>query len=78
MTFEKYQTQYSVDNTFINHGAHRVALMAQTEVRYFSGTGLIHTDDTVRYPHRFRELVEFVSLEEYEQNEEYFNIEITE
>ena len=74
----EYDPQVSVDNTSINVGAHRVVLMAQYRVRYYSGNQLVKTDDTVRYLHRYNSLVEFVSLEEYEKNEEYFNIEITE
>jgi len=74
----EYTPQVSVENTSINVGAHRVALMAMYEVRYYSGDSLVKTDKAVRYLHRFKSLVEFVSLEEYEQNEEYFNIEITE
>lgn len=74
----EYDPQVSVDNTSINVGAHRVVLMAQYQVRYYSGNQLVKTDNTVRYLHRYKDLVEFVSLEEYEKNEEYFNIEITE
>lgn len=77
-TLAEYTPQVSVENTSINVGAHRVALMAMSEVRYYSGDSLVKKDETVRYLHRFKNLVEFVSLEEYEKNEEYFNIEITE
>lgn len=74
-----YDPQYSVDNTTVNLGAHRVELLYQKEVRYYDSSGdLIHRDETPRIIHRFREVIQFVSLEEYEQNEQYFNIEITE
>jgi hypothetical protein len=73
-----YDPQFSVDNTTINVGAHRVAVMAQIQTRYFSGDQLVKKDETPRVLHRFQQLIEFVSLEEYELKEEYFNIDITE
>ena len=74
----KYDPQFSVDNTTINVGAHRVELMYQQETRYYSVNGLERTDQDPRVLHRYQEKVQFVSLEEYEKNEQYFNIEITE
>lgn len=73
-----YDPQYSVDNTAISVGAHRVVLMYQREVRYYTEDGLEYTDETDRVIHRFQDVVQFVSLEEYEQNLSQFNIEITE
>lgn len=78
VTLEEYDPQFSVDNTFANVGAHRVGFMAQYRVRYYAKDGLVRTDRTLRLPHRFQRTVEFVSLEEYEKKEEFFNIEITE
>lgn len=78
VTLKEYDPQFSVDNTTINVGAHRVELMYQKEVRYYSADGLYKTDTNARVLHRFKEVVQFVSLEEYEQNSDYFNIEITE
>jgi hypothetical protein len=78
ITLAEYDPQFSVDNTTINVGAHRVALMYQKETRYYSADGLEVTDTTSRVIHRFKEVVQFVSLAEYEQNADYFNIEITE
>ena len=78
LNLDEYDPQFSVDNTSINVGAHRVALMYQRRVRYYSANGLVRTDTTPRVLHRFKSVVEFVSLDEYEQNEAYFNIEITE
>ena len=78
LTLQDYDPQFSVDNTSINVGAHRVDLMYQKETRYYSAAGLERRDTTPRVLHRFREVVQFVSLEEYEQNQDYFNIEITE
>ncbi len=72
-----YNPQHSVDNTTINVGAHRVELLLQTETRYYSGNDLISTDPTDRVIHRFHELVQFVSLEEYELNSDEYNIDIT-
>ena len=78
VTLKDYDPQFSVDNTTINVGAHRVELMFQKEVRYYTAEGLQRTDTTPRVLHRFKEVVQFVSLSEYEQNSDYFNIEITE
>jgi hypothetical protein len=78
ITLENYNPEFSVANTTINVGAHRVELMYQKEVRYYSANGLERTDTTPRVLHRFKEVIQFVSLAEYEQNSDYFNIEITE
>lgn len=78
VSLKDYDPQFSVDNTTINVGAHRVELMFQKEVRYYTAEGLQRTDQTPRVLHRFKEVVQFVSLSEYEQNSDYFNIEITE
>ena len=78
LSLEDYDPQFSVDNTTINVGAHRVALLYQKQTRYYSAAGLEHTDESPRILHRFKKVVQFVSLEEYEKNEDYFNIEITE
>ena len=77
-TLEKYDPQFSVDNTTINVGAHRVELMYQMATRYYSSSGLEETDNTPRLLHRFQDKIQFVSLEEYELNSDYYNIEITE
>jgi hypothetical protein len=77
-TLGNYDPQFSVDNTTINVGSHRVELLYQRETRYYSANGLELTDSTPRVIHRFKELVQYVSLEDYEQNEAYYNIEITE
>jgi hypothetical protein len=73
-----YDPQASVNNTTINVGAHRVEMLVQTETRYYSATGLEQTDSTDRVLHRFRELVSYVSLTEYDLNTDDYNIDITE
>ncbi|MCA9047948.1 MAG: hypothetical protein KDA89_04430 [Planctomycetaceae bacterium] len=78
LTLKDYDPQFSVDNTTVNVGAHRVELVYQREVRYYSADRLEYKDTTPRILHRFKDVVQFVSLAEYEQNEQYFNIEITE
>ncbi|MEQ9411016.1 MAG: hypothetical protein RIK87_25115 [Fuerstiella sp.] len=78
LTLQDYDPQFSVDNTTVNVGAHRVALLYQRETRYYSAAGLEVTDNTPRILHRFKNVVQFVSLQEYEQRQDYFNIEITE
>ncbi|MEO2015769.1 MAG: hypothetical protein ABGZ53_15515 [Fuerstiella sp.] len=78
VTLADYDPQFSVDNTTINVGSHRVELLYQRETRYYSSDGLELTDSTPRVIHRFSDLIQYVSLEDYEQNEAYYNIEITE
>lgn len=78
ITFADYDPQFSVDNSTVNVGAHRVVLMYQQATRYYTADGLVHTDDTDRVIHRFKELIQFVSLEEYEANLSQYNIDITE
>jgi len=78
VTLAGYDPQFSVDNTTINVGSHRVELLYQRETRYFLSDGSQLTDATPRVIHRFKELIQYVSLQDYEQNESYYNIEITE
>lgn len=73
-----YRPQISVDNTTVNVGAHRLDMLVQYETRYYSEDGLQHTDEDDRIIHRFHELVQFVSLDEYEANQDEYNIDITE
>lgn len=73
-----YNPDISVANTSINHGANRVALMYMMAVRTYSGDTLISEDKTPRVLHRFHDLIQFVSLEEYEQNTDFYNISIDE
>lgn len=77
LTMADYSPQFSVDNTTVNVGAHRVELIYQQRVRYYSADGLVHTDETPRVIHRYQEVVQYVSLEDYEQNLSEFNIDIT-
>ncbi len=78
LTLADYTPQFSVDNTTVNVGAHRVELIYQRQVRYYTSEGLVHIDQTPRVIHRYQEVVQYVSLEDYEQNLSEFNIDITE
>ena len=78
VTLGDYAPQFSVDNTTINVGSHRVKLLYQRQTLCLSANGIELADSTPRVIHRFAELVQYVSLEDYEQNEAYYNIEITE
>ena len=53
-------------------------MLMQYETRYYSEDGLQHTDEEDRIIHRFHELVQFVSLDDYEANQDEYNIDITE
>ncbi|MCA9058086.1 MAG: hypothetical protein KDA85_06285 [Planctomycetaceae bacterium] len=77
-TLENYRPEWSVANTNVNVGAHRVEILYLRSVRYFHADGTSRTDDTMRVIHRFQDLVQDVSLEEYDQNASFYNIEITE
>ncbi len=52
--------------------------MFQVRVRYYNGNTLLRTDSQPRVLHRFQDLIQYVSLEEYEQNSEFYNITIEE
>ncbi len=73
-----YTREHSVANTHVTHGAHRVRIMYQRRVRYYWDDGTETVDGSYRVLHRYRSLVEEISLEEWEANKEYYNIEITE
>lgn len=75
---KEYDPQYSVDNTTVNLGAHRVVLMYLATVRYYTAEGLTYTDETPRVIHRYQQIVQDVSLEEYEKNLADYNIDIAE
>ena len=77
-SLEEYSPAESVKNTSINVGAHRIELMYQRACRKYSGSTEVSADSTARLLHRFASVVQFVSLDEYEQNTDYYNIEITE
>lgn len=76
--FTDYNPEFSVANTNINVGAHRVEVLYMTEARYYSATGLEETDKTNRVIHRYRDRVQFVSLDEYDQHHDEYNIDINE
>lgn len=73
-----YDPNVSVANTSINHGANRVALMYMMATRSYSGETLVSEDRTPRILHRFHDMIQYVSLEEYEQNPDFYNISIDE
>jgi len=77
-SLENYNPAFSVANTNVNVGAHRVDVLYQRETRYFLSDGTTITDNTMRVIHRYNELVQYVSIEDYDANEEYYNIAITE
>jgi len=74
----EYRPEDSVVNTNVNVGAHRVEVLYQKAVRRRFSDGSIETDDTMRVIHRFQELVEVVSLSDYDRNADFYNIEIDE
>lgn len=77
-TLRYYSPEVSVEHTNVNLGAHRVEVLYLRETRCHYGDGSVVTDGTMRVIHRFRDLVQEVSLAEYDQNPQYYNINITE
>lgn len=78
VTFDEYRPEDSVASTNVNVGAHRVEILYQKAVRKQYSDGTAETDDTMRVIHRFQELVEVVSLSDYDRNADFYNIEIDE
>ena len=77
-SLEEYAPEFSVANTNVNVGAHRVNLLYLTATRFKYSDGATVTDNTDRVIHRYQLTVEDVSLVEYEQNPDDYNVEITE
>ncbi len=77
-SLDNYSPDYSVANTNVNVGAHRVDVLYLRETRYLYSDDSVVTDNTMRVIHRYAQLVQFVSIEEYDSNTEYYNIDITE
>ncbi len=77
-SLEDYSPEYSVNNTNVNLGAHRVELLylSATRLKYSDQTTV--TDNTDRVIHRYQLHVEDVPLTEYELNIDDYNIDITE
>lgn len=73
-----YSPDFSVANTTVNLGAHRIDLLYLTATRLTYSDGMTVTDTTDRVIHRYQLNVEDVSLAEYEQNPEEYNFLITE
>jgi hypothetical protein len=77
-SLEDYTPEFSVANTNVNHGAHRVDLLYLTTSRVTYSDGQTVTDTTDRVIHRYQLTVQDVSLAAYESNPEDYNVEITE
>lgn len=78
VTLEHYRPEESVASTNVNVGAHRVEILYLKAVRRHFSNGDVESDDTMRVIHRFQELVEVVSLSDYDRNADFYNIEIDE
>lgn len=77
-SLEEYSPEFSVENTNVNVGAHRVDLLYLDRTRRTYSDGETTIDETNRVIHRYQLHVEDISLEEYEQNPDDYNIGITE
>lgn len=78
LSLNGYSPEDSVTSTNVNVGAHRVDILYLREVRRTFDDGSVERDDTMRVIHRFQQLVEIVSLDDYDRNSDYYNIEIDE
>jgi len=77
-SLEDYSPEFSVANTNVNLGAHRVNLLYLTTSRSTYSDGQTVTDTTDRIVHRYQLSVEDVPLASYEENPEDYNTSITE
>lgn len=76
-SLEDYSPDFSVANTTVNLGAHRIDLLYLTTTRHTYSDGVTVTDTTDRVIHRYQISVQDVSLTAYEANPEDYNIGIT-
>lgn len=72
-----YSRDHSLAASTVNVAAHRVYMIYQSRVRYYSAAGLHHTDTAYKTVHRYQDQVTDVPLAEYEENPEYYNVEPT-
>lgn len=73
-----YKRETTVKNTQVTHGAHRVEIMYQRKVRYYYDDGTESVDSAPAYLHRFHDLVQDMSLEEWERTKtEYIYEDLT-
>lgn len=77
-SLEDYSTAFSVANTNVNLGAHRVELLYLTATRLRYSDDETVTDNTDRVLHRYQLNVDDVPLAEYELNPDDYNTAITE
>lgn len=77
-SLEDYSPEYSVANTNVNVGAHRVDLLYLTATRFQYIDGTTVTDNTDRVIHRYQLNVEDIPVSEYEANPADYSVVITE
>ncbi len=77
-SLEGYSPEFSVANTNVNLGAHRVEMLYLTATRFKYSDDSTVTDNTDRVIHRYQLNVSDVPLTQYEQNPDDYNTEITE
>ena len=77
-SLQEYSPDFSLANTNVNLGAHRVDLLYMTATRLTYSDGKTLTDTTDRIIHRYQLSVGDVLLTDYEANSDDYNIDITE
>ena len=77
-SLDEYSPAFSVANTNVNLGAHRVELLYITATRMKFSDGQTVTDNTDRVVHRYQLNVEDIPLSAYEQDPDDYSTEITE
>ena len=77
-SLEDYSPEYSVANTNVNVGAHRVDLLYLTATRFKYSDDAIVTDNTDRVVHRYQLNVVDIPVAAYEANPADYSVVITE
>lgn len=77
-TLDFYSPEFSLENTNVNLGAHRVQLLYITATRRRYDDGDVVTDTTDRILHRYQLSIVDVPTAEYEANPEDYTVDITE
>ena len=77
-SLEDYSPEFSVANTNVNLGAHRVELLYLTATRFKYSDDATVTDNTDRVIHRYQLNVDDVPLTKYQLNPGDYTTEITE
>lgn len=77
-SLDAYSPEFSLENSMVNLGAHRIDILYITTIRKTFADGHTETDYTDRVSHRYQLEVDDVPVELYEANPDEYNTDITE